>query len=87
MFKLMAGSATERAYANPRPIKRVSGAVLSLVTLLTNSVNLDDIFLPSNQGCSGAYWLLLLKNASATGEQYNHRHAKNHIFHSYYILL
>jgi hypothetical protein len=29
--------------------------------------------------------LLLVNNASATGEQYRHRQAKNHIFHSGYI--
>jgi hypothetical protein len=53
--------------------------------LLTHSVNLDDVFLSADQGRSGTYGLLLLKNASATGEQYSHRQAKNHVFHSGYI--
>ncbi len=63
----------------------LTGAVLRLIILLADSVDLDAAFLSANQGCSGAYRLLLLNNASATGEQYRYRQAKNHIFHSCYI--
>lgn len=59
--------------------------VLRLIILLADSVDLDAAFLSADQGCSGAYRLLLLNNASATGEQYRYRQAKNHIFQSGYI--
>ncbi|MBE2983686.1 hypothetical protein IFE12_24165 [Enterobacter hormaechei] len=62
-----------------------TGAVLRLIVLFTDSVDLDAAFLSADQGCSGANGLLFLNNASATGEQYRYRQAKNHIFHSGYI--
>lgn len=83
--ELMAGGAGERVGANPGPVKGVTGAVLGLIILLADSVDLDAAFLSADKGCSGAYGLLLLNNASATGEQYRYRQAKNHIFHSGYI--
>ena len=83
--ELLAGGAGERVGAYPGPVKGITGAVLRLIVLFTDSVDLDAAFLSADQGCSGAYGLLLLNNASATGEQYRYRQAKNHIFHSGYI--
>lgn len=83
--ELLAGGADERVGTNPIPVKWVTGAVLGLITLLPHSVNLDDVLLSADQGRSGTYGMLLLKNASATREQCSHRQAKNHVFHSGYI--
>lgn len=83
--ELLAGGAGERVGAHPGPVKWITGAVLCLVVLFTDSVDRDTAFLSANQGCSRAYGLLLFNNSSATGEQYRYRQAKNHIFHSGYI--
>lgn len=62
----MAGSAGERVGADPGPVKGITGAVLCLIVLFTDSVDLDAAFLSADQGCSGAYGLLLLNNASVS---------------------
>lgn len=82
---LFAGRAGKCICTYPGPVKWITRSVLRLIVLLADSVDLDAAFLSADQGCSGAYGLLLLNNASATGEQYRYRQAKNHIFHSGYI--
>lgn len=83
--ELLAGGAGERVGAHPGPVKGIAGAVLCLIVLFTDSVDLDAAFLSADQGCSSANGLLFLNNAGATGEQYRYRQAKNHTFHSGYI--
>lgn len=68
MFKrsgLFAGCFGKCIRTYPAPVKRITGPVLRLVILFTNTVNLNGILLTTNDGRAAANWFLFLKYSSA----------------------